>query len=167
MGAIPTNFRQVNVSPQPGGDLQFVYEWDSSTGLASDLKNCRVGEIVNYLGTASQYVFKSPPYNQPDPPIDNPWISSQAATNFLNPPYSHLGFADHHLAPPFRTPPYAPDDFVAYQTYRFQCTYYKNNAWTDIIGPISIEKAVSQNSNGTWKYTVTKAGASNSINPLP
>ena len=55
--AVPVNFRQVNVSQLSNGYLQFVYEFDSSSGNIGDLANCSLGEIVTYPGTASPYVL--------------------------------------------------------------------------------------------------------------
>ena len=164
--AIPVNFRQVNVSPLSNGILQFVYEWDSSSGKTSDLANCVIGEIVTYPGIASPYVWTSPPYNQPNPLFPNPFTSSITATNVLIAPYNHTGFADNHDHPTFRTP-YKYDDFVSTQYYRFSCTNYQAGAWVNMAGPISIERTVKQNSNGTWQYTVMKSGSSASVNPLP
>jgi hypothetical protein len=120
-GAIPVNFRQVGVSQLSNGVLQFVYEWDSSTGNSGDLANCNVGEIVSYPSSA----WNSPPYSKSDPNFNysNPFTSSILATNVLVAPYNHTGFADQHAHPAFLTP-YKADNFTATQYYRFQCTYY-------------------------------------------
>ena len=167
-GAIPVNFRQVGVSQLSNGVLQFVYEWDSSSGTTSDLASCTVGEIVTYPGSGSTYLWTSPPYSNSDPNTNysNPFTSGVAATNFLVPPYNHIGFGDQHEHPAFLLP-YRADNFTATQYYRFQCPNYRANAWINFTGPIPIQRTVSQNTNSTWKYTITKSGSSNSVNPLP
>ena len=127
-----------------------------------------MGEVVTYPGSGSTYLWTSPPYSDSDPNYNysNPFTSSVPATNFLIPPYNHTGVADQHSHPAFLGP-YKADSFTATQYYRFQCTNYKANAWINMVGPISIQRTVSQNSNGTWQYTITKSGSSNSVNPLP
>jgi hypothetical protein len=171
-GAIPTNFRQVNVNQQSNGVLQFVYEWDSSTGNPTDLRNCSVGEIVTYP-TQSQnpgfYYWASPPYQRPpDYDFSSPYISLVAADNVLISPYNHTGSADLNRNPGFLRP-YKADNFADKQVYRFQCTYYKNNSWINMTGPIIIQRVVSPNNdkNNTWRYDITKSGSLNSVNPLP
>jgi len=81
-------------------------------------------------------------------------------------PFNHTGFADNQNNPGFLSP-YKADNFVASQDYGFQCSNYKNNTFTNLSVPIIIQRAVTQNSNATWMYMVTKSGSSNSVNPLP
>jgi hypothetical protein len=121
-GAVPTNFTQVNVTQLSNGVLQFTYEWDSSTGNASDLQKCSVGEIVNYpvqTPNPGLYLWTSPPYSNQGFDFSNPFTSSIAATNVLVAPYNHTGFADQHSHPAFLTP-YRGDNFTSTQYYRFQ-----------------------------------------------
>jgi hypothetical protein len=113
------------------------------------------------------FYWASPPYQRPDDfDFSDPYISSVAASNVLVAPYNHTGFADNQDNPGFLRP-YKRDVFSATQYYRFQCSYYKNNAWINMAGPIAILRVVSQNSNGSWQYAVTKSGSLNSVNPLP
>ncbi len=64
--------------------------------------------------------------------------------------------------------PYKASSFTGTQYYRYKCTNYNNGNYVNLIGPLSIVRAVSKNANGTWKFTVTKpTGGSATINPLP
>jgi len=166
--AIPVNFRQASVINLTDGGLQFTYYWDSSSGNTNDLANCQVGEIVYYPGTASPYHWTQPPYTQPtNPPTTNPFTTSIPATNWLVPPDSHVGGVDQNIHPPF-VRAYTYDNFTASQQFRFQCTNYNNGNWVyfNTTG-IAITRDITQNPNGSWKYTITKSGASNTVNPMP
>ena len=166
--AIPVNFRQASVIQLTDGGLQFTYYWDSSSGNTNDLSNCQVGEIVYYPGTASPYHWTQPPYTQPTNPVTiNPFTTNFSATNWLVPPDSHVGGVDSNIHPPFVTP-YTYDNFTTSQTFRFQCTNYNNGNWVNFNSTgIAITRDVTQNANGSWKYTITKSGASNVVNPMP
>jgi hypothetical protein len=156
VAAIPTNFHQSSVSPLGNGVLQFNYEWSSSSGKLSDLSNCTVGETVNYPGTSNPYLWASPPYASTA--TSNPTTTSFTATSGAG--------TDQHGHPNFLRP-YTSNNFNATQNYRFQCTNYQNAAWITMMGPLTINRAISQNSNGTWQYVITKSGSSDSVNPLP
>jgi len=171
--AVPVNFRiaAVNKNPfsYPIGTLEFVYYWDSSTGNIADLANCSVGEIANYPVQSpdpTHYHWTQPPYTQPVPQTTNPFPSSAPATNILNAPYNHAGAVDDHYYAGFQTP-YAPDNFTVNQYYRFQCSNYQSGAWTNMVGPISIQRTVTHNANGTWRYDIYKSNQTNSVNPMP
>jgi hypothetical protein len=171
--AVPVNFRTAAVNKNPSsypiGTLEFVYYWDSSTGNIADLANCSVGEIVYYPVQSpdpTHYRWTQPPYTQPVPQTTNPFLSSAPATNILNAPYNHAGAVDDHYYAGFQTP-YAPDNFTVNQYYRFQCSNYQSGAWTNMVGPISIQRTVTHNANGTWRYDIYKSGQTNSVNPMP
>lgn len=162
---VPVNFRQVGTGTDiGGGQLAFQYAWDSSTGNINDLATCNVGEIVTFPGPSGpgvQYFWPSPPFPAGSS-SDNPSI------DYL--PGSRGGFADiHHLDDPNYTfvKPYRAASFTGTQYYRYSCPCSNGGAWRNVMGPLSIVRSVSQNPNGTWKYTVTKSGASATINPLP
>lgn len=155
----PTNFRQTNEASLSDGVLQFTYDWDSSSGNLPDLSNCTVAEIVTYPGTANPYVYASPPYASGST-VPNPTTPAGYAAT--------LGTGtDNHYHPGFQSP-YVSNDFTATQYYRYQCSNYKNGQWVNLLGPITIERNVSQNvNNGAWQYVITKSGSSNSVIPLP
>ncbi|HEX7314401.1 MAG TPA: hypothetical protein VF297_10785 [Pyrinomonadaceae bacterium] len=63
--------------------------------------------------------------------------------------------------------PYQAASFTATQHYRFRCTCHNSNAYVNLMGSLDIVRTVTQNTNGTWRFTVTKSGASATVNPLP
>lgn len=157
--AIPVNFHQTSVVDAGNGDLRFTYSWASSSGSLADLSACTVGEIVTYPGSANPFPFPSPPF--PPDAYSNPTVIDLAAASG--------GFQDDHMLTPSTTfvKPYSASSFTATQYYRLKCSNYNSGNYVNIQGPNSIVRSVSQNSNGTWEFTVTKSGASASINPLP
>jgi len=166
--AIPVNFRQASVTQQANGVLQFIYYWDSSSGNTNDIANCQVGEIVYYPGTASPYKWTQPPYTQPTNPVTiNPFTANVAGSNWLPAPDSHVGAVDTNTHPSF-VKPYTSDNFTASQNFRFQCSNYNNGNWNNFtqVG-IPITRNVTVNTSGSWKYSITKSGASNTVNPMP
>ena len=152
---IPTNFHQVGESAESGGVLHFDYAWSSSSGNLSDLTDCTVSEKVTYPGTQSPYVWPDPPWNQATP---NPSVAP-------NPPIpGTYGTATDDHSPGAFVKPYMAASFNASQTYNYSCT---GGIHGTLMGPLTISRSVSQNAGGSWKYVVTKSGASASINPLP
>jgi len=110
-------------------------------------------------------LFRSPggnPYIWPSPPWNgggtaNPTNLSVPATDGVaQDNHSTLGFLK----------PYTAASFTASQDYRYTCTDV-NGGNPVLIESHAIVRSVSQNPNGSWKYVITKSGASNSINPLP
>ena len=157
--AIPTNFRQTSVSDQGGGTLHFEYAWDSSTGRLADLSHCGVGENVSY--NAADLPFPSPPFPSglnPPNPTNTPVYGGDLGT-FPN--------GDTHSTPGTFVTPYSARTVTATQIYRYHCPCHNSDAWTTLMGPHNIVRSVSQNANGSWKFTVTKSGSSASIDPLP
>lgn len=156
--AVPTNFHQVGVADIGGGVLRFDYVWGSSTGKLPDLgtSGCTVSEIVTYPGS-NPYYWPSPPwaYNTPNPTI-SPTPPKPGQDGSLE---------DFHYTGTLTTS-HATASFTATQYYRYSCSC-NNSSNVNLAGPISITRSVSQNADGTWKYTITKSGASASINPLP
>jgi hypothetical protein len=158
--AIPTNFRQVGSGTDVGGGtLRFQYAWDSSSNNLTHLSQCEVGEIVDYPGPGPRFTWPSPPFGQHDG-------SSDPTVN--NVPGNDGGLIDNHrLDSPTWVKPYQASSFTATQHYRFRCPCHNNNNYVNLMGPLSIVRSVTQNTNGTWRFTVTKSGASATINPLP
>lgn len=150
---VPTNFRQVGPGVDSGGGvLHFDYAWSSSTGNLSDLSICTVNEIVTYPGVADPYVWPRPPWNTA---TRNPAGSGVPGTAGSG--------SDNHTPGTFITP-YQAANFTAVQTYNYTCGVCGNGT---LYGPLNIVRDVSQNADTTWKYVITKSGASASINPLP
>jgi hypothetical protein len=152
--AYPTNFRQTSVIG-PGGLLHFEYAWDSSTGNLQDLSACTVGEIVTYPN-GNPYVAPNPPFNAA---YSNPTVIDAPATSG--------SLADDHNVPGFTTP-YSDSSHTGTQYYRYRCPCVNSGQYVNLMGPLSIRRQVSQNANGSWKYTITKAtGGFATIDPLP
>jgi hypothetical protein len=152
--AVPVNFHQDGAQQRPGGVLHFDYSWGSSSGNLADLGNCEIGELVTYPGGANPFVFPNPPWNQN---VANPTIIWVPATP---------GTAEDNHSPPAFAAMYAAANVVASQTYRYRCANVNGNAPVDIVN-YDIVRSVTQNPNGSWKYEITKNGASATIDPLP
>jgi hypothetical protein len=150
--AHPVNFHQTSVTPQSDGTLHFQYAWGSSTGNLADLSNCSVGEYVTYPGNGSTYIYPAPMVHQ----SPNPTTSDEPATTG--------GFPDDHYPPESFSHPLKAANFTATQKYRYRCG---GGSYFNLTGYLSIKRTVSQNANGSWKYTVTKSGSSATINPIP
>lgn len=157
--AVPVNFRQTGSGVDIGGGvLRFEYDWDSSTGNTANLTSCVVGEFVDYPGTANTYLPPSPPF--PTTGFDDPTIA--------NVPGTDGGFLDFHRTNGSFVTPYQASSFTAVQHYRYQCSCINNGLPVNVMGPLNIVRTVSQNANGTWKFTVTKpTNGLASIDPLP
>jgi hypothetical protein len=145
---VPTNFQETG-SSDSNGILYFTLTWGSSSGNLQDLAGCTVNENVSYPG-GNPYYFNSPPY-QAGSNWPNPTIQPVPPVNAQN----DIAY-DTHGHPAFQGP-YRADYFTATQYYQYSCTC-NNSSNVPLAGPISITRSVTQNSNGTWKYTVTKAG---------
>jgi hypothetical protein len=158
--AVPTNFRQVSATDKGGGTVEFKYQWDSTSGYLADLASCTVGEVVTYQG------YATPQFNLPTPfpvgPFDNPTIINIAGNN--------TQLIDDQQLPQnqsFRTPYYA-NSFAGTQYYRYACPGINNGQYVNLLGPLTILRAVQPNSDGTWFFIVTKpTNGSVTINPLP
>lgn len=107
-------------------------------------------------GKQQQYFWTSPPYGaetwSPNPETG---IPGPASTGVATDNQGHQSFQG----------PYVYNLTPSYQVFQFQCPNYNVGNWTQIFpqsGTTTITRIVSQNSNKTWQYTITKSGASNS-----
>jgi PBS lyase HEAT-like repeat len=158
-GPVSVNFRQVGPGvAKPGGVLHFDYQWDSSTGNLNDLKDCQIGENVTYSG-GNPFIWQKPPYNGSTPNPTITWLSASAGPN-----PGHM--QDNHSPKQF-VQPYVANTFNASQDYRYQCPISGIVVFPGEKG-ITIARTVSDSTGrGCFGYTVTKSGASASVNPLP
>ena len=167
--AVPVNFRQTLVEAlgeDIGVHLEFEYRWDSSTGNPADLASCEVGEIVDYPGIGPGFFYPSPPF--PTNPTNGIADPTEAPVPFARGSDGVIG--DRNLVPgigAFRTP-YSFSSVTSTQNWRYRCPCKNAGAWINVFGPLSINRSVSQNTNGSWKYTITKPiGGATSFDPLP
>lgn len=159
--AVPTNFRQYSAPADMGnGVLRFQYTFDSSTGNYADLQSCFIGEIITYPGS-NPYPFQSPPF--PASSVPNPFTREDQIVGFTGQPL----LTDNHSPGGSFVSPYSSASFTATQYYRYRCPCANNGNYINIAGPFDITRSVSPSSGSTWKYTVTKSGASATIDPLP
>jgi len=155
--AYPVNFRQVgNDTAMANGTLRFSYQWDSSDASLSSLATCTVGEIVTYPG-GNFFYWPSPPF------------ASIANTNPVvhTVPASGGSMEDNHTTGGSFVSPYSSSTFTAVQYYRYSCGCLNNGAFVNVMGPMNIVRTVAPSTGNQWKYTITKSGASASIDPLP
>jgi hypothetical protein len=158
--AVPTNFRQTGTSDAGNGVLHFDYAWDSSSGNLSDLSDCSVSEKVVYPGGAT--------YSWPAP---FPIINTTNPTILSVPGSDGTGQDNHGLdgktGNDFRKP-YFGASFTAQQTFSYSCGSGTSQMTDNLLGPLPIERSVSQNPNSSWRFTVTKpTDGIATINPLP
>lgn len=98
-------------------------------------------------------------------------IGAQAADPTVRNLPATLGvFIDTHGLPPGQpfVTPYGASSFTGVQRYRYTCPCANGGSPVNLMGLLNIVRSVSQNTNGSWKYTVTKpTNGQASINPLP
>jgi hypothetical protein len=151
--AVPTNFREV-ASNGKDGVITFIYAWDSSTGDLADLAQCEVGEYVKYPSEDPEYIFPQPPWSTK---VDNPFIRWFSATE--------MAVDKHHMLNPAGK--CAPASVTALQKYRYHCPCKSNDEPQDLIAPLEIVRTVTENADGSFKYTVSKSGVSSSVEMCP
>jgi hypothetical protein len=152
-----TNFtRQSWVAKPATGELDITYTWSSSTGKQSDLAACQLAEYVTYPGAPGTYTWPRPPFGQA---TANPTPGGGSAANSV--------YIDQHLPPVSWIKPYIAASFTANQTYQYVCPCVNGGSQVQ-LGQYTITRSVTQNSDGSYMYTVTKSsGESATLNPLP
>jgi hypothetical protein len=153
--AVPTNFRETLRIVQPGAGLAFSYAWSSSTGYMSDLEYCAIGEVLDY----SPNPWPSPPFksNLPGFPNGQPHYFTNGGRG---------EFTDAHGYGGAFVQPFTAASVNATQSYYYACNCANNGNRVTMMGPHNISRVVTQNPNGTWKYTITKLGLSMPIDPM-
>ena len=151
--AQPVNFHQITGQPQGSTGLFFQYDWDSSTGNLAHLAHCQVGERVHYS-----------PWPVPIPP----WSDNPIQDFVANVPASDGGFDDPHSTG-FPITPFSQSTTIGSQIYRHNCRCAIGAPeWTTLHTPFGgIVRSIDSNGNGTWRFTITKSGVQNGVNPLP
>lgn len=151
----PANFGKTS-SGASAGALHFNYAWGSSTGNRNDLNTCVIGEELSYQPST----WPSPPWTVNYSPGGDHILANttQVIEGYMS--------DSHWQGVGWRTP-YSAATVVGSQMYWYRCTCYNDNQKIIISGPWEISRSVSQNADGTWKYSISKDGESTNINPLP
>ncbi len=149
--ATPTNFTAVQGQTLADGTLQWTYSFKSTTGNLADLSACKAGETVFYPGNASPYAWPLPMVAS----TTNPTALYGAATGG--------GFTDKNLPPNSYQKPYYSNSFSATQRFQWECSNYKSGAYISFVPDITITRSIKQSGN-IWQYTITKSGASATVN---
>jgi hypothetical protein len=151
--AIPTKFTSSPGTPiNPPGSLFFTYSWSSSSGNMSDLSSCKAGETVFYPN------YPSTPYTWPLPMVAttiNPGVVSGSA--------SSGGFEDTNYPPDSYQQPYSAASFQATQRLWWSCPDWNNGNQNEFVPDITITRKVFKDTDGFWKYQITKSGYTNTI----
>ncbi len=167
----PTNYHQHSGTPYLDGRLEFEYRWDSTSGLKApdgignvDLDHIYVGEYVTYPDTADPYIPPDPPFYNG---LNGDWsFSNPTETPNTNVKNGNAGklYDTHRGLSGFRNPHKAgPFSFTATQIYRFHCADCMNDGeYEKLMGPLfitrKVENITADYENGTWEYSVHKAG---------
>jgi hypothetical protein len=149
--ATPTNFTSSAPTLNSNGSMVFKYSFQSSTGALSDLSSCQVGETVGYPGTASSYIW----------PL--PMVQSTPNPTTIYGPGSSAGFQDNNGPPTSYKTPYYSVNFSATQTLQWECPCYDNGAYQRFVPDITIARRIFQDTDGKWKYQITKSGYTNTV----
>ncbi len=153
--AIPTDWTILSETPITTGinanSLFFRYSWSSSTGNLADLSTCTVGESVFYPN------FPNTPYIWPLPMVAstvNPGTGGGKSSG-------SGGYAeDTNQAPDGFQQPYFGSSFTATQRFWWQCPYYNNGSQNNFVPDFPIVRKVFKDTDGFWKYQITKSGYS-------
>jgi hypothetical protein len=150
--ATPTGFTtqsEVNLSD---GSLFFTYTWSSTTGTQADLADCTIGETVFYPG------YPTTPYTWP-----LPMVQSTPNPTSLSGKGSNTGMQDTNGPPGSYQTPYVAATFDATQRLWWSCPCYQNGANQYFVPDITITRKVFKDTDGFWKYQITKSGYTNTF----
>lgn len=154
--AIPVNFQTFQEVPLPDGTLQFSYTWQSSTGNLADIASCLVGETVYYPGTTDPYVWPTPMVQQTRNPTPLYVPGNNSGSNSTT-----AGLGDYNKPPASYSKPYSTASFNATQTLQWECPNYNGGNYNRFVPDITISRAIFLDTDGKWKYTISKSGYAN------
>jgi hypothetical protein len=97
-----------------------------------------------------------------------PWSDNPIQDYVANVPASDGALDDPHSTG-FPITPYSQSTFVGSQIYRHNCRCAIGAPeWTTLHEPFGgLVRSIDSNGNGTWRFTITKSGVQNGVNPLP
>ncbi len=154
--AIPTNFQQT-LGHALIAQLNFIYQWGSSTGHMEDLAGCQVAELI-FL-PSDPYTFPKPwvgksgsPYTTAIVPGSNGVLND---TNTLTGPLLPIGR------------PIVPGQISVTQYFTFKCPCYTSSGLPRLFGPIAIVRSVAPNADGSWNGCIQKSGLTSCVTLPP
>jgi len=150
--AIPTNFTSSAGTQLNNGALFFTYTWSSSSGSLSDLSSCSAGESVFYPN------YPSTPYTWP-----LPMVASTINPSVISGNASSGGFEDTNGPPNSFQQPYSAVSFQATQRLWWSCPNWNNGSQNAFVPDITITRTVFKDTDGYWKYQISKSGYANTI----
>lgn len=131
--------------------LLVQYVWSSSTGDLADLSQCLFREKL--VRPTNYATFPSPPFKEGDTqtiPTYNQFPASIVPRGYL---------IDQHVTGQPFAPPYSAISIVTAQTYQYRCPCANSNNWVNMYEVFGgIDRAFSQNADGTWRHSITKHG---------
>jgi hypothetical protein len=163
--AYPINFTQNGSSNTAGGELYFLYSWQSSSGNTADLAACSVGEYVTYPGYVegqqNTYWWPSPPWQPTHSSNPNQdWVSGNQGPCQEGGLYGAAPCViDNQQHSSFDAPPTVDGAFTAQQKWWYQCPGVNGGNPVDITTFTTIQRSVTHNGS-TYTYHVTKSSAS-------
>ena len=148
--AQPYGMHRVSSTSQVNGDLDFTYNWRSTSGSKSDIDSTKITmyEIVAFPG--------GNPYQPPDPFASS--INNPTKGNLWSP--TALNVLDVHSVPLIYNP-YATASYTGTQEYYFDDVETMEEKVL-LLGPFSITRRVRLTGDG-WYYTISKDGEVNSV----
>lgn len=166
--AVPTNFHMTGASDVGGGALPYLqayFSWDSTSGNLQDLSSCNMREYVTYpTSNNSACPNNNPPgscYYPPSPPWPTPGLSGTGYPNPTSPPPGQATggtFTDNNVVTNLNfVTPYSASSFNGTQYFQYSCN---GGAWTNIYGPKTITRSMSQNAQAKWVVTVSRSDTS-------
>jgi len=156
---VPVNFKLASVTA-PEGTLGLVstYTWQSSDGVLTDLSSCSMREYVTYPSSTNKTCPGNSPPQQCYYPNSPPWAGSGSGYTYPNPTSPPPGSATGGKSSDTNAvlnlnfvKPYKADSFQATQYIQYSC---KGGAWTNLYGPRTITRSVSQ-SGSTWSAKIS------------
>jgi hypothetical protein len=154
--AIPTNFRQT-VGRALIAQLNFIYQWDSSTGHLEDLAGCQVAEAI-FL-PSNPFTFPKPWVGTSDSPYTTAIVPGSDGvlndTNTLTGPLLPIGR------------PIVPGQVSVTQYFTFKCPCHSSSGLPRLFGPIAIVRSVAPNDDGSWNGCIQKSGLTSCVTLSP
>lgn len=166
--AVPVNFKLTSATDDGGGAFPLIdafFSWQSSSGNLAGLSSCLMRESVTYPNSNNAACPNNNPPQQCYYPPSPPWpASGQVGAAYPNPtvptpaPATGGTSEDQNSVTNLSfVQPYSASSFSATQYVQYSCN---GGAWTNIYGPITITRAMTENSSSQWQVTVSRSDTS-------